>query len=568
MVGRIVGIDLGTTQSAVGLFENGTVRPLTNALGEVLTPSAVAFDERSGKVVVGREAKDILALRPELGALSFKRWIGSTRAVRVGSRELTATELSAYVLDSLRLDAERALGEPVSRCVISVPAYFAEPQRLATLQAAQLAGFSVERLINEPTAAALAYGIDSAHDERTFMVFDLGGGTFDVCVMELFEGVLQVKGVAGESQLGGDDFTAALGSLALSLVGLGPEQLDRTAHATLARRTELLKRKLSRWSEADIVVPTPRGDYNLRITRAEAEHAFAPLLERLKGPCRSALRAAGMTAGDLDEILLVGGATHMPCIAPQIAALLGKSPTTQPDPELTVARGAAMHAGMCARDAALEDRVITDVAAHSLGVQVSTRIGTTLVPGRFRPIIDRGTVLPTSRRELFATLAPKQSAIAVKVFEGVAREVKDNTLLGELLVQGIPPGPPRDAIEITFTYDVNGVLEVEVTVLESGHKASRIFTRDGNALSEAELAQAQASISQLKQDPAERPSFRELLARANLIWSDVAGEQRMVLEEALRGFEEAMQTRTPSVITTAENRLRKVCEYLDQGERW
>lgn len=564
--GPIVGIDLGTTHSTVGVFEAGQVKLIPNTHGELLTPSAVALDEASQRLVVGRAAKDIIALEPSLGALCFKRRIGSTQAYTIATRQFSGTELSACVLLGLREDAERALGCSVSRCVISVPAYFAEPQRLATRQAAHLAGMAVERLINEPTAAALAHGIADRDAESTFLVFDLGGGTFDVCVMELFDGVLQVKGVAGESQLGGEDFTDALTALVLGRAGVTSGSLSRKDAVTLQRRVELLKRKLSRWPSAELMVPGVGAP--LVVSAEEADAAFAPLLERLAAPCRSALRAAGVAATDLDQVLLVGGATRMPCVQRYVERLLGKPPSLEADPDLTVARGAALHAGMCARDAALEDRVITDVTSHSLGVQIAQVIAGRVVPGRFSPIIERGSVLPVSRSGLFSTLDRDQSIITLRVFEGEAREVKDNVLLGELEVTGIPSGGPRNVVEVTFTYDLSGVVEVQARLLETGRVATKLLARDGRTLPPEELEQARNRIEQLKLDPAERPQYRELLARANVLWGDLVGDARRLLGEAIHDFEEAMASRTPPVISGAEAQLRGICERFEAGERW
>ena len=567
-LGPIIGIDLGTTHSSVGVFEDGQVRLLPNVHGEVLTPSAVALDGNTGRFVVGRAAKDIIALHPERGALNFKRWMGSQQQTRLGGRSLSAPELSAYVLESLRRDAERALNQSLSRCVISVPAYFAEPQRLATTQAAHIAGLVAERLINEPTAAALAYGIEADRGERQFMVFDLGGGTFDVCVMELFEGVLRVKGVAGDSQLGGEDFTAALLELTLARAGVTRAELLPNDAVTATRRAELLKRKLSRWPAAEIQLPTPSGERTLTLSAADADAAYGSLLERLKAPCRSALRAAGVSMAEVQDVLLVGGATNLPRIRQFVQETLAKAPTVADRPELVVTRGAALYAGMCARDRALEDRVVTDVASHSLGLQISTRLGNQLVSGRFHPMIERGTVLPTSRLDRFSTLFRNQTAIKLRVFEGDARDVAENTLLGEVELGALPLGEPRAVVEVRFSYDSSGLLEVEARSLETEQVQRKILARDGRTLSTPELEQAKARLAQLRADPAEGALNRELLARAHLLWKDVVGEGREGLEAELGAFEEALQTRTPALIASAGQRLERLCARLEQGERW
>lgn len=330
----IVGIDLGTTNSAAAVWHEGCLRLLDNELGEVLTPSAVAETPQGG-IVVGREAKDMLARYPERGALGFKRWMGEDRKVRVGSRELRPEELSAYVLDALRLDVERTWGTAIDRCVVSVPAYFGERQRFATRKAAEMAGWVVERIINEPTAAALAYGLGERERELTFVVLDIGGGTFDVCVMEHFEGLLEVKGVSGISQLGGDDFTRVLAEFCLRRAG-HPYSLDRLSPRVRARvvmRAELLKRQLSRWPQAETSIPVtddPEGEsVTVTMTAAEADDVYAPLLAQLAKPCREALLGAKISPEQLGEVLLVGGASAMPAF---LRARLENSSASSPEP--------------------------------------------------------------------------------------------------------------------------------------------------------------------------------------------------------------------------------------------
>jgi molecular chaperone HscC len=453
---------------------------------------------------------------------------------------------------------------------VTVPAYFGEAQRHATKQAAELVGLTVERILNEPTAAAIAYGLHAGNVERKFVVLDLGGGTFDVCVMELFEGLLEVKSVAGESQLGGEDFTLALRDLALRKAGVGLARLDARAQVTMLKRAELLKRSLSRWARAEIAVCGARESENLTlsITREEADLACKPLLDRMVKPCRAALRGAGLLPEQLDEVILVGGATRMPCIVDFVRETFGHEGRVHDDPDHTVARGAAIQAALCAEDASVEELVVTDVASHSLGLAVGRMLDGRFSDGYFAPIIERNTVIPTSRQETFSTVQPNQTWIKVRVFEGEARRAEDNRLLGELEVKGIPKGPPRDAIDVRFTYDLSGILEVEATVIDTAETVSRIFQRGSAELGEQELARAREQLARLKADPRERPRHRDVLARANALWSELAGLEREALGFALDQFESALASRTPSAIDKSYEALLAMCERLDGGERW
>lgn len=565
----IVGIDLGTTMSAVALYREGKITFFENMLGDTLTPSVVAHDVRSQGLVVGRTAKEILAVHPTRGAAVFKPMMGSDTTVKIGDRELSPVELSAYVLDALRADAERALGTKVERCVVTVPAYFDEPQRQATIQAAEIAGLKVERILNEPTAAALAHGLHEEDAEHHFVVLDLGGGTFDVCAMELFEGMLEVRGVAGVSQLGGEDFTQALKALALSEAEVAPEVLGAADHALLLKRAELLKRKLSRWPSSDIRVPTGQGDpVDVTLSRADAETAFRPLLDRMLRPCRNALSGAKLKPQDLSDVILVGGATRMPCIVDLARDLFGMEPTVLPEPDHAVVRGAAIQAALCSKDASVADTVVTDVASHTLGIQVTREVNGRMVEGFFSPLIERNTTLPTTRSEVFSTVRTDQTEIEVTVFEGEQRKVLGNKKLGELHVPGIPDGPPRDAIEVRFTYDPNGLLEVEATILETGETLARVFQRGNAQLKGKALTLATERLQRLKATPRDRPRHRDLLARAEALWSELDGSDRPRLTSAIEAFEAALEAEDTSAVHRTYDALHQLCQQFDHDERW
>ncbi|MEZ6195458.1 MAG: Hsp70 family protein [Planctomycetota bacterium] len=572
----IIGIDLGTTNSVVAVFRAGSVEVLPNELGESLTPSVVALDPRDSGVVVGRTARELVTRRPECGATSFKRDMGTDRTHGLGEERLTATELSAFVLKALRTAAERALGCEVERAVITVPAYFGEAQRRATLRAAELAGLKVERVLNEPTAAAMAYGLHRRAREGCFLVFDLGGGTFDVSVMELFEGVLEVRSTAGESRLGGDDFTAALVGAALERLGLDFELVewkDPEGFAQLTKRCELAKRKLVDDAAFEIEAPALKGFLDApRPVRLDADAVaavFAPLLERLRGPCRQALRGAGLTADDLDEVILVGGATRLAAVRRVARELFGRDALDSVDPDLIVAHGAALQAALQADDAAVEDVVVTDVLSHSLGVAVAHEIAGRHVDGYFSPVIHRNTTIPTSRSNVYAPIRADQTVLELEVFEGESRRVQDNRLLGTLSVSGIPRGDDEGRrVEVRFTYDLNGILEVEATILATGRVFSRVFERSGTTMTEAERGEALTRLARLKADPRDEAVNAELIARAEALMVEVDEVGREALELALLEFERAIEARTPDLIRQARRQLRGLCEGIDGNDRW
>jgi molecular chaperone HscC len=566
----IVGIDLGTTNSAIGVFQDGKVRLFPNPLEEVLTPSAVAVDERSSTLVVGRVARDLIARDPARGAARFKVDMGTPRARPVGERTMSAVELSGHVLDALRSDAERALGTEVVRAVITVPAYFDDAQRHATRQAAELAGLHVERILNEPTAAAIAYGLHRRDDESLFAIVDLGGGTFDVCVMELFEGVLQVKGVAGDGRLGGEDFTLALAELLAARARIAMPPAGTMPWALLYKKAETAKRALSRWPQTEVTLPRDvvgGAERTVTVTAEEVDLAWAPLLERLRGPLRAALRGAGVAREQLAEVVMVGGATRMPGLKRTVAEILGREPIHHADPDLLVAEGAAIQAAMLAQDQGVADMVITDVASHSLGVDTCKEIGGRYIPGYFSPIIHRNTVIPTSSWASYQTIDDYQKSLLFGVYEGESRTVQENRKIGELEVK-VPRGPAGKEVRVRFTYDQNGMLEVEAHVPETGKTVTKVFHRSGGEVVGEALEKARARLRSLRADPMDRPRYKDLHARAKLLWQESGARDREVLGGLLDAFDEAVAGRNPTEIERIYHALLARCEAIDRGERW
>lgn len=570
----ILGIDLGTTNSAVGVFEDAEPRILHNELNEPLTPSVVAWDERQEKLVVGRAAKDILALHPDRAAAVFKRAMGLNSRFTINGQEYGPVELSGHILNALRTTAETALGESITRAVITVPAYFNEDQRYATMKAAEIVGLKVERILNEPTAAAIAYGMHERDKDATFLVFDLGGGTFDVSIMERFEGALEVRSTSGESRLGGEDFTLRLAAALLEDVGKNLEYIEATNPDTLAllvKACEVAKRELTDKPEVEVRLPKCKGfdDGHLwTVTRERFEKAVEPLVKRLLIPCRAALRGASLNAEELDEVILVGGATRMPVVRKFAKELFRREPLDGLNPDLTVVVGATIQAALCADDHHVEDVVVTDVLSHSLGSEVVKMFGSRIVQGYFSPVIHRNTVIPTSRTDSYFTVHDNQTHMTIEVYEGESRRTKDNRFIGKLEVTGIPKGASGQEVKVRFTYDLNGVLEVEAVVTKTGKSFTALFEREAKGLTEAELNKAKARIAKLKADPRDQPKLRELWARAELLLREMDENSRPMLESAMDMFEEAVEGRNPQQIDIAATSLRELCDRMDGGLRW
>lgn len=571
----IVGIDLGTTNSAVAVFRSGKVKVLPNPLGEALTPSVVAMDKRGGSMLVGRTAKDIYAVHPELGAAAFKRGMGSDLQYTIAGAKYSSIELSAMVLKQLKQDATQAFGREAERCVITVPAYFNEAQRFATRKAGEMAGWAVERILNEPTAAAIAHGAHGAGPDGTIVVVDLGGGTFDVCVMDRFEGALMVRSVAGESMLGGEDFTRRLASLALGRAGVAfepAEMNDPEGITLLLKRAELAKRKLTDEDATELVIPPIRRQLadaeTICVTREEIEAAFEPLLDRLRGPCRNAMRGAGLNKTDITEVILVGGATRMPCVRAFVRERFDRDADDGVDPDLAIVHGAAIQAALIANDEGVGDMVVTDVASHSLGTAVVKHYGHKKVDGFFLPIIHRNSVIPTSQSQILSTVEPNQTQMRVDVYEGEARLASHNRKIGELIVKDIPRGAPGQQVEVTFTYDLDGILEVECRVVDTGKVVSKILSRTAANLSDQEMQAAAKRLAKIKQDPRETPAVRDLIARAELLMREVLMEHRERLEALLDVLEDALARRDPESVENAVRDLERFVSFLDDGERW
>ena len=558
----IVGIDLGTTNSLIAVWKDGQAQLISNALGHLLTPSCVSIDE-NGDVLVGLPARDRLLTNPDRSAAFFKRFMGTEKRLHLGGKEYRPEELSALVLKSLVADAEAFLGEKVTEAVITVPAYFNDTQRKATRIAGELAGLKVERLLNEPTAAALAYGLHQAPKESQFLVFDLGGGTFDVSILELFGGIMEVRATAGDNFLGGEDFTEVLVKGFLDntgrTAGMVETQLSAAQRAQLRMEAERVKRSLSGSDQASFSYRYQDNDLRWDVSASVFEKLCAELLQRLSTPIERALRDSNIKPAELDRVVMVGGSTRMTIVHRLLTRLFGRFPSRDINPDEAVVIGAAVQAGLKARDQALNEVVMTDVCPYSLGIAVSEEYGDGgYRSGLFSPLLERNTVVPASRSKEFSPLNDRQEQIDIRVFQGESRETKDNIALGAFSVP-LPFAPNVDrGVDIRFTYDINGLLEVEATVKATGVKQNLVIQQNPGAMSPEQLERSLAAMSALKVHPRDQLENHALLERMKRLYEQNLGNRRDWVAARISQYEQILARQNPREIARANEAFTEV----------
>ena len=557
----LIGIDLGTTNSLVACFRNGKAEIIPNRLGENLTPSVVSVDSK-GTVYVGRSAKERAMLHPLESASVFKRSMGTDREYVLGGWKLRAEELSSLVLRSLKEDAESYLGQPVTDAIISVPAYFNDLQRKATKQAGELAGLNVVRIINEPTAAAIAHGMMEQKDSR-YLVFDLGGGTFDVSILELYNPIMEVHAIAGDNFIGGEDFTDVLYNLFLESAGIAPENLDLKTRSEIRKNAENCKCAFSHSNEVMMCCAVYGQMHILRLSFEEYERACSPLLDRLRKPIERSLRDAGVSLNEIDQIVLVGGATKSPVVQRFVAKLFGRIPSFGVNPDEAVAIGAALQCGMKSRDKEIQEVVLTDVCPFTLGTEVMVDNGVFEEPGHYLPIIERNTVIPVSRTETVCTAHDNQTRITVKILQGESRMSQNNLLLGELSVP-VPAGPKgKESVDITYTYDVNSLLEVEVYVHSSKLRRKILIQGSKSRLSQEEAEKRMETLQYLKQNPRDEEPNRLVLLRGERLYEEATGETRVAIDRAMMEFDRALKKQDRTEIQRARDKLEKFLNEME-----
>lgn len=561
----IIGIDLGTTNSLVAYYTGEEPKIIPNRLGKNLTPSVVSMDEE-GQVYVGELAAERMLLYPDSAASVFKRDMGSKKQFKLLDKTFLAEELSSLVLRVLKEDAESYLGEEVEEAVISVPAYFDDARRRATKRAGELAGLKVERIISEPTAAAIAYGLYQSQDQARFLVFDLGGGTFDVSILELYDTILEVRAVAGDNFLGGEDFTAVLENMFFDkYYKLDRLSLDEKTLRHIHKQADLCKLGFSDKRVSKMSCKVGDELYELEVELPKYEEACSELLDRIRRPVKRSLSDAHIRLSDIDKVVLVGGATKSPVIRRFVSKLFKMIPDTNINPDEAVALGAAIQGAMKERKDSIKEVILTDVCPFTLGTEVVREWENHQYEnGVFCPIIDRNTVIPASRTERLYTVRDNQNKIRVNVLQGESRFAANNLSLGELLIDIPAAKAGEEAVDVTYTYDINSILEVEVKVISTGEVQKKVFLGRDVDMTEEEIEERLKTLSYLKIHPRDREENKYLLLRGERVYEESLGDDRLFVERAIRKFEKALNTYDQGIIEEAKEEFKKFLEMMEE----
>lgn len=553
----IVGIDLGTTNSLIAYFTEDGPKIIPNRLGKNLTPSIVSMDEEE-QIYVGETARERMLLHPDSAAAVFKRDMGSDRKFQLLHKQFRPEELSALVLKALKEDAEAYLNEPVTEAVISVPAYFNDDRRKATKRAGELAGLKVERIISEPTAAAIAYGLYQNHENAKFLVFDLGGGTFDVSILELYDSIIEVRAVAGDNYLGGEDFTRILEQMFFDKhKDIDKEKLSFRTLRHISKQAELCKKGFTDSNTSKMVCTIDDKTVEMSVTLDAYEAACEELLDKIKQPIKRSLADAHIKIKDIDKVVLVGGATKLSFVRRFVGKIFRTIPDININPDEAVALGAAVQAAMKERNALIKEVILTDVCPFTLGTEVVLeREENVYEGGHFCPIIERNTTIPASRTERLYTIRDNQTKLQVKILQGESRFAANNLLLGKLSINIPAAKAGEEPIDVTYTYDINSILEVEIKVVSTGEKVKQLIKGGHTQMSEEEIEERMKEIAYLKIHPREKEENKLLLLRGERLYEECLGNDRRIVERELQKFDDALNTRDHAKIEEAREEFR------------
>lgn len=570
---RIIGIDLGTTNSLAAVWQDGSSRLIPNAFGEYLTPSVVSVDEE-GVVYVGKTAKERLTTHPRQTADSFKRFMGTARKYKLGNKTYLPEELSALVLRKLKEDAERYLGEPVEEAVISVPAYFNDMARNATKRAGILAGLKADRIINEPSAAALACRNGDTEEDTSVMVFDFGGGTLDVSLVECFDNVIEILAVNGDNQLGGQDFDDAIAAHFMHSLHIDPTVLSLETRMMIRKSAERCKRDLTEHKTAEMVVNSPEIQQKLEISEEDLIHICAPLLERIKQTIAGALMNGKMTVDESVQIVLVGGSCKMPVVKQYLEYLLRRKDIETRNPDHMIALGCGVCAGIKERNADIKDMLLTDICPFSLGVQTVNYDYKHKQLMSF--IIKHNSPLPISRERIYTTAYDNQTAIRFSIYQGEGMYVKDNTLLGQIEI-AIPPKPAgKVKCHVRFTYDINGILEVNVNIPSINSRKNLVIVNEELGMTQEQVDAKLKEFEQVKLLSANEEENRYILEWGARLFMQIDSDGiRNEILRKMQYFEyimdkddyylPAVRKYTTAFLTNVEQQLKRYTGALDEA---